>query len=528
MSLRFLLISLVILYGAWMLLGAWDIQKSDRLNVIFLTVESLRADLVTPETTPNLLKAAAQGEVFEAHRGASAWTGAGVVSLLSGTSAFEHGVHSGQNHFAKDQTSALTVLSAQGWDVVGLQPFMKVGVFDNLGLKVQTDGTLQNRLLRYAKDQTPFVFWYHYLETHLPYSQSKADYRFDWQAEVRVNDSEQFKRLEAVASYPNVPAASFTFEPEDQAIVTQMHRASVREFDQWFGDFWELFNKSGLVDNTILIVTADHGDEHGERGKVGHASTTKDGHLYEEIVRLPLIVWSPDKIKMNVDTGWTTHTDVMPMVFRQLGVPPLDSWRHRAPVWVGMTSRAGFAETNLSDPARYVYGAFDGRWKLQAWRTAEGEWSSLLFDLREDAGELAPLQGEDGVRKRLLDEIEKMRLAYPVLSTVRSSQTTSAPQWLAPSRDRSYAYDDLKNGCFELSWSDVQADGYVIEFEAGQGRVATQGRVQSAENRLEYCGINYLYWKSFIEPYKSVKLRVAPQNTENWSDWRVLKIKEGN
>ena len=41
------------------------------------------------------------------------------------------------------------------------------------------------------------------------------------------------------------------------------------------------------------MLTTDHGEEHLERGQVGHASTTRNGHLHEELVRLPLIVWRP-------------------------------------------------------------------------------------------------------------------------------------------------------------------------------------------------------------------------------------------
>ena len=98
--------------------------------------------------------------------------------------------------------------------------------------------------------------------------------------------------MRAVMNQPTIRTGTVAFEPTDAAAVAALHAATYREFDAWFGNFWSFFQSSGLAANTILVVTADHGDEHLERGHVGHASTTHDGHLYEELVHIPLFIWT--------------------------------------------------------------------------------------------------------------------------------------------------------------------------------------------------------------------------------------------
>ena len=123
---------------------------------------------------------------------------------------------------------------------------------------------------------------------------------------------------------PTIRHGTVAFEPTDAPAVTALHAATTREFDVWFGRFWEFFQSSGLARDTILVVTADHGDEHLERGHVGHASTTHDGHLYEELVHIPLFIWAPEGSggRQGQVDAWSDHMDIMPTVIRHLGMKP--------------------------------------------------------------------------------------------------------------------------------------------------------------------------------------------------------------
>src|SRR5258708_28409902 len=92
-------------------------------NVIFLTVESARAEVLAPDVMPNVWRLAQEGVRFEDHRAVSGWTAANIVSLLTGVSPFVHGIHSRDPRVPADWQLPLKTLSAAGWRVAGLQPF---------------------------------------------------------------------------------------------------------------------------------------------------------------------------------------------------------------------------------------------------------------------------------------------------------------------------------------------------------------------------------------------------------------------
>lgn len=95
----------------------------------------------------------------------------------------------------------------------------------------------------------------------------------------------------------------------------------VRRFDSCFGAFVDDLKSRGLFDNSIIVLTSDHGDSLGEEGRMGHAYT-----LYPEIVRIPLIVHVPAALRARFE--WDTArpaytTDLTPTLFRLLGHQPL-------------------------------------------------------------------------------------------------------------------------------------------------------------------------------------------------------------
>lgn len=61
--------------------------------MIVLTVEGARADTIAPDITPRLWRLSGQGTRFANHRVVSAWTATNILSILTGLSPTEHGVH---------------------------------------------------------------------------------------------------------------------------------------------------------------------------------------------------------------------------------------------------------------------------------------------------------------------------------------------------------------------------------------------------------------------------------------------------
>lgn len=95
----------------------------------------------------------------------------------------------------------------------------------------------------------------------------------------------------------------------------------VKRFDGCFGAFVEDLKRQGRYDNSIIVLTSDHGDSLGEEGRIGHAYT-----LYPEIARIPLILHVPAAMRRTwqFDPSRVAYTtDLTPTLYRLLGHEPV-------------------------------------------------------------------------------------------------------------------------------------------------------------------------------------------------------------
>ncbi len=91
----------------------------------------------------------------------------------------------------------------------------------------------------------------------------------------------------------------------------------VRRFDECFGRFVGDLKSKGLYDDSVIVVTSDHGDSLGEEGRWGHAYT-----LYPEVVQVPLLVHVPAYARAGLETdpdALAFTTDITPTLHALLG-----------------------------------------------------------------------------------------------------------------------------------------------------------------------------------------------------------------
>lgn len=516
----------------------WPGSEGTRLNVILLTVESTRADMVRPDTAPNLLHAAESGLQFRNHRAVSAWTAPNAVSLLTGLDAFALGIHAAGDSLPRialppvdgkpPEDPPLRKLAERGWRVAGLQAFMLIDQFNNTGLTVESGEAFLPWLAGRVVDRKPFFLWHHYLETHLPYAPS-PDFMPDWRGLLPANDAAAQKRVETVMRQPSIPAGSVAFKPIDRAAIVALHEATLKQFDAWFGEFWRFFEASGLRDNTILVVTADHGEEQLERGEVGHASTTHRGHLYEEIVRLPLFVWLPPKAQ-RLERGLrsiqapTQHSDVMPSIMAWLQgrrSAPL-TWLAEKP-WQAISSLAGFAEPDPLHVREFVAARLEAGWKLHRRYRDEKPVEAKLYHLATDPGESIDRAAE---RPDLVEKLAKpLDAAFAHRRQAQrdipaANGNAAAPSWIFPAGNRAVRFADIRDGV-KLRWTGDAHTRYAIEYEAGEGgAMRLQGRLEADGPEKDFGRIDEAYWRDYVLPYGRLRLRVGVQGRDDsWSEW---------
>jgi arylsulfatase A-like enzyme len=90
---------------------------------------------------------------------------------------------------------------------------------------------------------------------------------------------------------------------------------AVRDTDAVVGDLFAALRKHGLLDNTLVVITGDHGEAFAEHGQIAH-----NGVGYEEGIRVPLILHGPMLGMPRVVGGLRQHLDIMPTVLDAAGV----------------------------------------------------------------------------------------------------------------------------------------------------------------------------------------------------------------
>jgi arylsulfatase A-like enzyme len=154
----------------------------------------------------------------------------------------------------------------------------------------------------------PFLSYLHFLPPHDPYS----PYR-DFVGRFKDDNLVPEPR----------PADPLQFFINDKFAKALSHRMKYDEYilyvDREFGRLFDYLTKSGMLDNTWLVLTSDHG-EMFDRGVVGHQTPL----LYEPLIHIPLMIFEPGR-KTRLDVhSLTSAVDLLPTLLHVTGQPPAD------------------------------------------------------------------------------------------------------------------------------------------------------------------------------------------------------------
>ena len=165
------------------------------------------------------------------------------------------------------------------------------------------------------------------------------------------------------------------------------------DVDGQVGRLIDGLRERGLADDTLLVITGDHGEGFG----TPHYSWGHGDRIWQENVRVPLMLWNPRLFP----TGRRSptiggHVDVNPTVLGLLGLPPHVSWQGRSLFDPDRPPRAYFYAARDG----YLFGVRDGDWKYTC-DTTRGR--QELYDLARDPAEqndLSAAQPERTLRLR--------------------------------------------------------------------------------------------------------------------------------
>jgi arylsulfatase A-like enzyme len=364
-----------------------------------VVIDCLRADHVGAygyphPTTPNLDRLAAEGIRFEWSYANATWTKPSMATLFTGLYPSEHGLlRIGEPASDEIETDALPEgipTIAERFAAAGYQP---IAVVNQIHLKPEFGFGRGFEIYRWVKNRTGFdlnddlfaaletgtrrgrpVFaWLHYIDAHWPYKRGRRGAPPEL-ASARVRPEPPQEQSRAVI---DAWVEEHLDERNRRALMTRYDR-EVAFADGALGDLVKRIEATGALDDTLLIVTSDHGEGFFEHGELMHGFRP-----YDEVARVPLVMRAPPRLGLPVGVRRTlvSHVDLAPTLLDLLGLPPLEGARGEsyAEVLRGREEpgRSVVVQTELAPALR------SGRHKL----IARADGGVELYDLAADPAE---------------------------------------------------------------------------------------------------------------------------------------------
>ncbi len=422
-------------------------EAAQRPNIILILVDTLRADHLSiygnpRETSPEIDQLAREGTLFRHAFAPASWTKPSIATILTGLYPSTHQAIHKVDKLPDEVLTFPEVLRANGYTTVGFANNVNISPTFNFqqgfssyrylkpdlpwlapeagahlvlyrvfltargrfsgaprrprefywpagDVNTETMGWLRENRAR------PFFLLAHYMDPHDPY----FTHPFDGTSYARIEDPS-----------PD-PALAETYR--------ETYEGEIRYMDGEVGKFLAFLKQEGLYENSLVLLTADHGEEFYEHRGWWHGTS-----LFEEQIRVPLIVKFPKgEGRGVVSDGLAGLIDIAPTVLETAGLSP-------GPKIQGRSLLAGLRENIQAAPFMFAEQNLEGH-KLFALRTDRLKWIEAnpenprglppesLYDLKEDPRETRDLasNGHSSAQKlaERLQEVHQaaLRAALP-------------------------------------------------------------------------------------------------------------------
>jgi arylsulfatase A-like enzyme len=401
----------VALVAAWTFLCGCGGGAPEKPNVVLISIDTLRADHLgcygDPRgTSPHIDRLASEGVLFENGFSPTAWTLPGHASMFSGLTPRRHGATRVKTAIREDVPLLAEILAQNGYATAAVvnAPFMqaKFGFsrgFDTFTYVAKLEvAQHQQAVLNTVRrgGEKPFFYFFHYMSVHDPYAPEESFNRFVGTYELPIEVTGQ----RMLQLWRALDAGEKSLNADEVRFLDDLYTGGVLSVDARVGEILDLLERLQLADDTVVIFTSDHGEEFMEHGSIVHTKT-----LYDEILRVPLILRGPGVPRGERVRSMAALIDVVPTVLGLVDIasPPGLDGVDLAAYWNDDTNpeRLLEIETNWINGARGKRGIRTPTRKLiVSLETGTKEYYDLVNDPAE-TNNLYPHPGAEELRRAL-------------------------------------------------------------------------------------------------------------------------------
>ncbi len=276
-------------------------------TILLIVFDGVRADHVSAygydrATMPTLEALAAEGVLWERAYSASSWTKPSVASLLTGLHPSTHGAFQGikrskGRHVTTDvvrcaQPTLAESLTSAGWRCGAFINNAQLGVFSGLNRGFEAYDASAGKADRligafwewFDRDrETPTFAYLHFLEAHYPFKPRRRHVRM-FGGDRDTNPFSGYRARDYARLRRAISRGEASLSADDLHQMIQLYDGAIRRLDGKLRDILDAFEARSARDDLALFVTADHGEEFLDHGRIGHGQS-----LYEELIHVPLV-----------------------------------------------------------------------------------------------------------------------------------------------------------------------------------------------------------------------------------------------
>ena len=376
-------------------------------HVVVLTIDTMRASKLKPYDsstrvrTPAFDAVAAAGTVFERAQSPENWTKPSVASILTSTFPATHGAKNDASRLPQSLDTLGEVYQQAGFETASFiangyvsRAFGFDQGWDHYTNYIREEkntnasnvfGEAAAWIEEHHDDDRMFVY-IQTIDPHVPYD-PPDEYLHLYDARTDYAGQVQNRRTHLLLEDAKKNPPRVTFDASDRRRLEALYDGEVSYHDKELEKFLAKLDELGLTEDTIFVITSDHGEEFDDHGSWGH------GHsVFQELIHVPLVVRWPGVTEGGSRVPQVVSTmDIGPTILEATGVDVPESYEGRSLMgFLRGAPPAGphVAFSDFQENRRVIRG---GDWKL----ILRSSLTYVLFDLEADPAERNELNGRN-------------------------------------------------------------------------------------------------------------------------------------